>query len=127
MALLFLFPALFGLFGALLRPKRGSLRDKFAVAFADFGRNLQRSGLDFVLMPHLAWLMTDAAIRAGWRMNISRKNMLEWTTAAEADRLRRIGLGSLRPGHVAPSVVAAALAACRDILLRQTGPSSSSC
>ena len=37
--------------------------------------------------------MTDAIVRALWRMAISHRNLLEWETAADADR--RLG-GSLR-------------------------------
>ncbi|HVJ26268.1 MAG TPA: hypothetical protein VM493_01960, partial [Vicinamibacterales bacterium] len=37
-----------------------------------------------MLLPHQAWLMTDAVVRTAWRVLVSRKRMLEWMTA---DRL----------------------------------------
>lgn len=33
-----------------------------------------------------AWVTADAAVRAAWRMCVSRKGLLEWVTAAQSDK-----------------------------------------
>ncbi len=47
--------------------------------------DLLRGILNFILLPYNAYVSIDAAIRANFRMYISKKKMLEWTTAAETD------------------------------------------
>ena len=42
--------------------------------------------LSFVFLAHQAYLMTDAIIRTLIRVAITRRNMLEWVTAADAER-----------------------------------------
>ena len=39
-----------------------------------------------LLLPALALTRTDAILRALWRMKVSRKRLLEWVTAAQADK-----------------------------------------
>lgn len=55
---------------------------------------LSQSLLLFMLIPHQAWLMTDAVIRTIYRVFVSRKNMLEWVTAADAEATARNSLKS---------------------------------
>jgi cyclic beta-1,2-glucan synthetase len=52
--------------------------------FADFFQGLQRTILCLVLLPYQAWLACDAILRALYRLIISKKHLLEWTTAAQA-------------------------------------------
>ena len=42
--------------------------------------------LTFVFLAHQAFLMTDAILRTLIRVFFTRQNMLEWVTAADADR-----------------------------------------
>ncbi len=42
---------------------------------------------DISVLFHRAVINTDALIRSVWRMNISKRRMLEWTTASEADKI----------------------------------------
>lgn len=37
-----------------------------------------------VFLPHQAWVMCDAILRTLYRVYVSRRNLLEWTTAAQA-------------------------------------------
>jgi cyclic beta-1,2-glucan synthetase len=53
----------------------------------DAGFNLLQSLLQLSFLPNEAWLMTDAIVRTLWRM-IRKKKMLEWTTAAQAEKMR---------------------------------------
>jgi len=55
---------------------------------------LCQSLLLFMFIPHQAWLMTDAIIRTIYRVFVSRKNMLEWVTAADAEANARNSLKS---------------------------------
>ena len=48
--------------------------------------------LTLVLLAHQAWLMTDAAVRTLVRLAVTRKNLLEWITAAQAASNKRHGL-----------------------------------
>lgn len=42
--------------------------------------------LHLAFLPHQAWVNGDAVLRSLYRVYISRRNLLEWTTAAEAER-----------------------------------------
>ena len=53
--------------------------------WGDFRTNTAQLALAFVFMPHQTWLMCDAIVRALYRQLISRKNLLEWVSAAEAE------------------------------------------
>lgn len=44
-----------------------------------------QSVLLFMLIPHQAYLMSDAIIRTLYRVFVSHKNMLEWVTAADVE------------------------------------------
>jgi cyclic beta-1,2-glucan synthetase len=50
----------------------------------DFRLALAQSALLITFLAHLAWLMTDAIGRTLVRLLITRRRLLEWTTAAEA-------------------------------------------
>ncbi|MTI94296.1 MAG: hypothetical protein FH749_02255 [Firmicutes bacterium] len=81
--------------------------------------------LQLAFLPYHAYLMTDAILRTLWRLLVSRRNLLEWTTAADVERtlkndsasyLRRnrpvlifVGLSALLFFYIAPLHVIAAL------------------
>jgi cyclic beta-1,2-glucan glucanotransferase len=48
--------------------------------------NLEQSALSLVFLAHQAYSMVDAVCRTLWRMFFSRRNLLEWQTAAAAER-----------------------------------------
>ncbi len=90
MMLLVFFPVYFSLADSmLLRSNKVPLSAAAGSIWRDFGRNSAQALLQIAMLPHQAWLMTDAIARALWRMMISRRNLLEWETAADADR--RVG------------------------------------
>lgn len=86
---------------ALLRPLLRDLRD-----------DLERAVLALAFLPHQALLRLDAALRACWRMHVSHRRMLEWTTAAEAlaNGENRLGLYVRLMGPAALLATAAAVA-----------------
>lgn len=44
-----------------------------------------RSLFDFAVLPYHAWIGISAAVTAVWRMTVTHRGMLEWTTAAQAE------------------------------------------
>ncbi|KOM96135.1 NdvB [Clostridium botulinum] len=50
---------------------------------------LKQFFLIFAFIPHRAYLMIDAIIRTLYRLLISKKNLLEWQTAEEAEKTSR--------------------------------------
>ena len=50
--------------------------------------------------PHSAWLMGDAIVRTLYRLHVSRRNLLEWRTASQAQQGRRQHARRLLPHDV---------------------------
>jgi len=63
-----------------------SLAQHFSAFARDFYFALERTTLFFVLLPFHTWVNSDAVVRALFRTLISRRHMLEWTTAAQVGR-----------------------------------------
>jgi len=93
-----LFPAYFSIADSLLfRPRGADVRGDAHSIVSDFWRDSARALLSLSVLPHQAAVMLDAIVRALWRMLFSHKNMLEWETAAEAEkRLGSTSAGFLR-------------------------------
>jgi cyclic beta-1,2-glucan synthetase len=53
---------------------------------------LAQIALLVTFLAHQAWLMMDAIFRTLYRLIVSRRNMLEWVTAAQAQLNSRLGL-----------------------------------
>lgn len=108
--LVWFFPVLFSAAnGLLFRPSDVPFMRTAANIWADFRRDAMRTLLALALLPHHAYLMLDAATRALWRMWVSRRNLLEWETAADVERSVGQGLsGYLR--RLGPSAIVAILA-----------------
>ncbi len=84
-------------------------------------RALGRWALDLTFLPFEAWNHLDAAVRALYRMTVSRKGLLEWTTAAATARSvgRRDSPGlllrAMRAGPVTAAAATLALAAAGGV------------
>jgi len=48
------------------------------------GAEFVRAAVTIAFLPHQAWLAIDAITRAGYRLAVSRRHLLEWQTAADA-------------------------------------------
>ncbi len=72
---------------AVSRGRRGPLG-------GDILQNLRQAGLGVMLLLDQALLSTDGIVRTGYRLLVSRRNLLEWTTMSQA--VRRHRSGSLR-------------------------------
>jgi cyclic beta-1,2-glucan synthetase len=73
-------------FLAGLRPLRAgtSRRSHIRAVLADLLLALSQIGLTITCLAYQAWLMADAIVRTLVRMFATRKNLLEWVTAAQA-------------------------------------------
>ena len=54
-------------------------------------------GLGLTFLAHQAWLMVDAIVRTLARLYVTRRHLLEWTTAAQAKASRDLDLARLLP------------------------------
>ncbi|MCE5191584.1 MAG: hypothetical protein LLG08_07490 [Actinomycetia bacterium] len=91
------FPVYFGIADSLLfRPRGADVSGDTHSIISDFWRDSARALLNLAVLPHQAVVMLDAIVRALWRMTVSHNKMLEWETAAEAERR----LGSTSAGFL---------------------------
>ena len=60
----------------------------------DFGHALEHAAANLIFLGHQAMVMTDAIVRTIYRLAVSRRNMLEWTTAAQAASAPEPGLAA---------------------------------
>lgn len=75
-------PLLFDISEAVIAPIKGiSLSGKIK----NWKVGIEQFFLIFSFVPHQAYLMTDAIIRTLYRLKITKKNLLEWQTAADAE------------------------------------------
>lgn len=82
-----LFPVYFSVADSLLfRPQGAGVRGDTHSIVRDFWRDTLRALLSLAVLPHQAWVMTDAIVRSLWRMTVTHRNLLEWVTAAEVER-----------------------------------------
>src|ERR1043166_5004519 len=71
--------------GLLMHPRGIAWTSHFWTIWGDFRTNTAQIALSFVFLPHQAWLMCDAIVRSLYRQLISRRKLLEWVSAAEAE------------------------------------------
>ncbi|HEY0997670.1 MAG TPA: hypothetical protein VGD77_16890, partial [Gemmatimonadaceae bacterium] len=75
---------------ALLAVLRPPLDRSWRAYYGAIGRDLQTSArqvaVTLAFLPHQAWISVDAIARSLWRTLVSRRNLLQWQTASEAER-----------------------------------------
>jgi len=49
-------------------------------------KTFKRCSLSLCSLPHEAYMTVDAIVRTLWRINVSHKHLLEWVTAADAEK-----------------------------------------
>ena len=65
---------------------RSTWRLHFSAFLSDVGRAVAQTGFVIATLVHQAQLMTDAILRTLWRLGVTRKRLLEWTTAEQASQ-----------------------------------------
>lgn len=73
--------------------------------YAGIWQSFLRFLLGISALPKNAFVTLDAMLRAFWRMTVSRKNMLEWVTAAQSDAQSDNGLLSYVQKNLAGAVL----------------------
>jgi cyclic beta-1,2-glucan synthetase len=89
-------PPLLPVLTGLIPHRRGiSKRSHLRAVGTDLVLAVSQIGLTVTLLAHQAWLMTDAIVRTLFRVYVTRRNLLEWVTAAQAKSAFYITLGSV--------------------------------
>ena len=79
------FPPLLPVLAEIIPRRTGvTLRNHFKALGEDLALGLLQSAFLIIFLAHSAWLMVDAVIRSLYRQFVARRNLLEWTTAAQA-------------------------------------------
>lgn len=78
----------------LIHPRAVPWTSHFWSVWGDVRTNTAQVALSLVVLPQQAYMMADAILRTIYRKLISRKNLLEWVTAAEAERSARLTFGA---------------------------------
>ena len=73
----------------LIHPRGVPWTSHFWSVWGDLRTNTAQVALSIVLLPHQAYIMADAILRTIFRKVVSRKKLLEWVTAADAERTAR--------------------------------------
>ena len=109
MSFVIFFPAYFSLADSLIfRPSTVTYSSQAPSVLGDFVTDTLRGALSLATLPHHAWMMADAIVRALWRMIVSRQHLLEWETAADAEV--RAGTSRLAFWHAMGPAAAVAVA-----------------
>jgi cellobiose phosphorylase len=81
-------PWIVALLLAMLRPPIDkSWRAYYASVWQDAVTSAQQVALAITFLPHQAWVAADAILRTLWRCFVSRRNLLEWQTASQTERV----------------------------------------
>ena len=75
--------------GIIPRRRDISKRSHIRAVATDFAVGISQLAMMLTLLAHQAWLMADAISRTLYRLYVSHRLMLEWTTAAQAKRAKR--------------------------------------
>ncbi|MBP5190192.1 MAG: hypothetical protein J6031_04685 [Bacteroidales bacterium] len=87
-------PIVFFILGQITKvPSFGRRYKYYMTLMRGFKVIVYRSLVQFALLPKEAWMYTDAAVRACWRMWFSHKNLLNWITSDEAAKSTKGTLG----------------------------------
>jgi cyclic beta-1,2-glucan synthetase len=96
--------------GLLPRRQGISKRSHLRALGADVSIAAAHVVLGFIFLAHQAWLMVDAIARTMVRMLVTRRNLLEWMTAAHAKASRKLDLAGFYRQMAGGVIGAAAIA-----------------
>jgi len=112
--------------GLLSHPRGVNLENRLESFSGEIVLNSLQFFLTLVFLPHQAVLMTEAIVRTVWRVYFSRKNLLEWTTAAQIERASgrdfRASLRLLGSALILSLAILALVAAFRPAALMVAAP-----
>jgi len=96
-------------------------RNHYRVLRNDFREACAATGLRLVFLADQAWRQTDAIVRTLYRLTLSHRRLLEWTTAAQA-RLRETPTSAGFYGRMAGSLAASAAVVAAIVFLAHRLP-----
>jgi cyclic beta-1,2-glucan synthetase len=108
-------PMLPFLTGIIPRRRGISKRSHIRAVVTDLAIGLSQLAMMLTLLAHQAWLMSDGISRTLYRLYVSHRLMLEWTTAAQAKRTSRLdvrGFYTMMAGGTLLGAAAAIFVAC---------------
>ena len=92
-------PAFLPLCFTLLPTRSGvSARSHLNRLFGDLRVAASQTLLNLAFLPDQAWRMTDAIVRTLWRLYVTHRHLLEWTTAAQSAISPRLRLSGFYRG-----------------------------
>jgi len=101
-------PVLASLLNLLRKPPDVTPGQHLAAAAEAARRHLALAAFQFVCLPHEAHYSLDAVVRTGWRLLVTRRDLLQWQPSSATDQDHRPGLaGSLRAMWIGPFLAAA--------------------
>jgi cyclic beta-1,2-glucan synthetase len=103
-------PMLPFLTGIIPRRRDISKRSHIRAVATDLAVGLSQLAMMLTLLAHQAWLMGDAISRTLYRLYVSHRLMLEWTTAAQAKLTRRLDVRGFYAMMAGGAVLGAAAA-----------------
>ena len=104
-------PAALPVLAGLLPRRQGiSKRSHLRAVGADVALAAAHVGLGLTFLAHQAWLMVDAILRTLARLYVTRRNLLEWTTAAQAKASHDLDLAGFYRQMAGGVAIAAATA-----------------
>ncbi len=107
----FLMGPLMGALASLVPTRRGiAWLHFFDAGLRDVLRSVAATAWQFSQLAVQAGMMLDAIARALWRMAVSRRRLLEWTTAAQAQASAKYTLGTFTRNHATASILCVGLA-----------------
>ena len=102
---------LMGALASLVPTRRGiAWRHFFLEGWRQLVRTAGAAAWQFSQIPVQSLMLLDASLRSLWRMSISRRQLLEWTTAAQAQAASKADLAAFVRQHAPASLLCAALA-----------------
>jgi cyclic beta-1,2-glucan glucanotransferase len=109
-------PNIVSLLLAMLRPPMDkSWRAYYAAVGHDAATSMEQVTLAITFLPHQAWVSADAILRTLWRLLVTRRNLLEWQTASQTERVVSAGAlttwRTMWPGVVLPLALLVIVAA----------------
>ncbi|MEP6964779.1 MAG: glucoamylase family protein, partial [Polaromonas sp.] len=102
---------LLGALAGLVPTRRGiAWRHFFREGSRQLVRAVGAAAWNFSQIPVQSLMLLDATVRSLWRMTISQRHLLEWTTAAQAQAASKTDLSAFVRQHAPASLLCAALA-----------------
>ncbi|RPH98457.1 MAG: cyclic beta 1-2 glucan synthetase [Lysobacterales bacterium] len=121
-----LFPALLtALLNGLQKPGDVRWRDHLAAALRTAVRQLAQAVFSVACLPYEGYFSLDATVRTLWRLGVSHRRLLEWTSSGELDRAQDGIADFHRTMWIAPGLAlatASVLAWLNPVALIVAGP-----